>query len=164
MKDSSSSTTTTKKKDRGKEFEYEVYKQFKAYPNVSIDRIPDQTMKYKKRTNVSDFIVFRSPKEYYVECKTVHGNRLPFKNITQFDKLMEKVGIDGVCPGVLCWWVDKDVTKWLPINYLNCLKELGEKSIRFDDKVGKVIPGRKKKVFFEYNLDRFFENYYDEED
>ena len=164
MKDSSSSTTTTKKKDRGKEFEYEVYKQFKAYPNVSIDRIPDQTMKYKKRTNVSDFIVFRRPKEYYVECKTVHGNRLPFKNITQFDKLMEKVGIDGVVPGVLCWWIDKDVTKWLPINYLNCLKELGEKSIRFDDKVGKVIPGRKKKVFFEYDLDRFFENYYDEED
>lgn len=156
MKDSSSSTTTTKKKDRGKEFEYEVYKQFKAYPNVSIDRIPDQTMKYKKRTNVSDFIVFRRPKEYYVECKTVHGNRLPFKNITQYDKLMEKVDIDGVVPGVLCWWEDKDVTRWIPIDEVAYLKSLGDKSVRYDANVGIIIPGRKRKIFFDYDLDTFF--------
>ena len=51
MSDSSNSTTTTK--NMGKKFEYEVYKQFEAYPNVSIDRIPDQTMRYKKRTSIS---------------------------------------------------------------------------------------------------------------
>lgn len=156
MKDSSSSTTTTKKKDRGKEFEHEVYEQFKAYPNVSIDRIPDQTMKYKKRTNVADFIVFRRPKEYYVECKTVHGNRLSFKNITQYDKLMEKIGIDGVVPGVLCWWVDKDVTRWIPIDEVAYLKSLGDKSVRYDANVGVIIPGRKRKIFFDYDFDTFF--------
>lgn len=155
MKDSSSSTTTTK--NLGKKFEDVVYKAFKAYPGVSIDRIPDQTMRFKGRTNVSDFIVFRKPREYYIECKTVHGNRLPFANISQFDALLEKVDIDGVVPGVLCWWVDKDVTKWLDINYLNCLRELGEKSIRYDDSVGKVISGRKKKVYFEYDMKSFFD-------
>ena len=139
-----------------KEFEHEVYEQFKYYPNVSIDRIPDQTMKYKKRTNVSDFIVFRRPKEYYVECKTVHGNRLPFKNITQYDKLMEKIGIDGVVPGVLCWWVDKDVTRWIPIDEVAYLKSLGDKSVRYDANVGIIIPGRKRRVFFDYDLDEFF--------
>ena len=96
MKDSSSSTTTTKTKNLGKKFEDEVYKQFKAYPGVSIDRIPDQTMRYKGRKNVSDFIVFRRPRQFYVECKTVHGNRLPFANISQFDALLEKGDIDGV--------------------------------------------------------------------
>lgn len=154
MKDSSSSTTTTKK--LGKKFEDEVYKQFKDYPNVSIDHIPDQTMRYKGRKNVSDFIVFRRPKEYYVECKTVHGNRLPFSNITQFDALMEKVDIDGVVPGVLCWWVDKDITRWMPIDELAYLKSLGNKSVRYDDNVGWVITGHKKKVYFEYDLSTFF--------
>ena len=62
----------------------------------------------------------------------------------------------GVRAGVLCWWVDKDVTKWLDINYLDCLRKLGEKSIRYDDSVGKVISGRKKKVYFEYDMRSFF--------
>lgn len=146
--------------DMGKKFEKIIYDGFKALPNVSIDRIPDQTMKYKGRKNVSDFIVFRSPKQYYIECKTVHGNRLPFANISQFDDLLAKDKIAGVKAGVLCWWVDKDVTKWLPIGYLSCLKELGDKSIRYDSEVGKVISGRKKKIFFEYDLEPFFENYY----
>ena len=154
MKDSSSSTT--KKKNLGKKFEDVVYKAFESYPDTSIDRIPDQTMKYKGRKNVSDFIVFHAPKQYYVECKTVHGNRLPFSNITQFDALLEKSEIKGVYAGVLCWWVDKDVTKWLPIGYLKCLKDLGEKSIRFDDSVGWAIKGQKKKVYFDYDFSEFF--------
>lgn len=155
MKDSSSSTTTSKK--MGKQFEAIIGKAFEDYPDTSVDRIPDQTMKYKGRKNVSDFIVFHAPKQYYVECKTVHGNRLPFSNITQFDDLYQKSLILGVKAGVLCWWVDKDVTKWLDINYLNCLRNLGEKSIRYDDSVGKVISGRKKKVYFEYDMRSFFD-------
>lgn len=159
MKDSSSSTTTTKTKNLGKKFEDEVYKQFKSHPGVSIDRIPDQTMRYKGRKNVSDFIVFRRPREYYIECKTVHGNRLPFANITQFDALLEKSDIFGVIPGVLCWWVDKDITRWIPIDELAYLKSLGNKSVRYDDNVGFKIGGKKRKIFFDYDLDTFFKNY-----
>lgn len=143
-------------KNIGKKFEDVVFKAFEDYPGVSIDRIPDQTMRYKGRNNVSDFIVYREPKEYYIECKTIHGNRLPFSNITQFDDLLKKADIPGVRAGVLCWWIDKDVTKWLPIIHLDCLRKLGEKSIRYDDRVGIVIPGRKKRVFFEYDLITFF--------
>ena len=158
MKDSSNSTTTNKVKNLGKKFEDVVYKAFKAYPGVSIDRIPDQTMRFKGRTNVSDFILFKYPREYYIECKTVHGNRLPFAKITQYDALMEKVGIRGVIPGVLCWWVDKDITRWIPIDEIAYLKSIGEKSVRFDDNVGFRVDGRKKKVFFEYDIKSFFDN------
>ena len=163
MNDSSNSTTTTKVKNLGKKFEDVVYKQFSAYPGVSIDRIPDQTMRYKGRTNVSDFILFKYPREYYIECKTVHGNRLPFAKITQFDALMGKVGILGVVPGVLCWWVDKDITRWIPIDEIAYLKSNGYKSVRYDDAAGFVIAGRKKKIFFEYYIKSFFD-YFDNYD
>lgn len=146
----------TKSKNMGKKFEDLVYKTFKEYPGVSIDRIPDQTMKYKGRKNVSDFVVFRRPFEYYIECKTVHGNTLPFANITQYDALLEKGDIDGVIPGVLCWWVDKDVTRWIPICEIAYFKSKGKKSVRYDENAGFEILGRKKKVFFDYDLDTFF--------
>lgn len=142
----------------GKRFEQIIGKAFEAYPSTSVDRIPDQTMRYKGRKNVSDFIVYRCPDLYYVECKTVHGNTLPFANITQFDALMEKTKIYGVQAGVLCWWVDKDVTRWLPIERLAICRAEGAKSIRFDDPLNdsKIITGRKKKVFFTYDLSSFF--------
>ena len=69
---------------------------------------------------------------------------------------MEKANIDGVVPGVLCWWVDKDVTRWIPIDEVAYLKSLGDKSVRYDANVGIIIPGRKRRVFFDYDLDAFF--------
>lgn len=143
--------------NRGKAFEKIIYDGFNEIPDVSIDRIPDQTMRYKGRTNVSDFIVFCSPFEHYIECKTVHGHRLSFSKITQFDALLEKNKIRGVDAGVICWWVDKDVTRWLPIESLDTMRRIGCKSISFDDAlIGSIaISGRKKKVYFDYDLRAF---------
>lgn len=143
-------------KGMGKKFESIVYEAFKAVPDVSIDRIPDQTMHYKGRANVSDFIVFRQPYQFYVECKTVHGNTLPLSNITQFDDLYEKSKIIGVKAGVLCWWIDKDVTAWIPIESLFVAKSSGEKSVRYDHWSVRYIRGRKKKVYFDYDMYSFF--------
>lgn len=142
----------------GKPFEQIIKQAFEEFPDTSVDRIPDQTMRYKQRRNVSDFIVFHYPHEYYVETKTVHGNRLPFSNITQFDALLEKSKIYGVNAGVLCWWVDKDITRWLPIEQLETYRSSGAKSFRFDDPLtgSKTITGRKKKVYFSYDLRSFF--------
>lgn len=160
MRDSSSSTTTTKaSKSLPKKFEKNIGDTFRSLPDVSVDRIPDQTMKYKDRKNVSDYIVFKFPHEYYVECKTVHGNRLPFSKISQFDDLLEKSVIAGVRAGVICWWVDKDITRWIPIKALSELREAGEVSVRYDAPLdgSKIIPGVKKKVYFDYDLSTFFE-------
>lgn len=143
----------------GKNFESIVGKAFEAMPDVSIDRIPDQTMHYKDRKNVSDFIVYKFPTQYYIECKTVHGNTLPLSNITQMVALYGKCFIPGVKAGVLCWWVDKDITRWLPIGWLYIAKINGKKSIRYDDPIdgGKLIKGRKKRTYFEYDMTSFFE-------
>lgn len=147
--------------NRGKKFESVVREAFERVPNVSIDRLHDQTTGYKQSSaNICDFIVYKKPHQYYIECKSVHGNTLPFSNITdnQWNGLLEKARIDGVYAGILCWWIDKDVTRYIPIHLLDLLKkDLGAKSIRFDflhpDAI--YIAGKKKRVFFDYDMENF---------
>lgn len=148
--------------NRGKQFEQVVRESFEKVPGVSIDRINDQTTHYKGSTNICDFIVYRKPYEFYFECKSVHGNVLPFSNITdtQWRGLLEKSKIHGVFAGIICWWVDRDVTGFIPIQELQRCVDDGRKSIRFDDGLYSYlefypIAGKKKRVFFEYDMEVF---------
>ena len=150
--------------NRGKKFETIIKDSFLKVPGVSVDRLHDQTTGFKGSQNICDFIVYRRPYEYYIECKSVHGNTLPFNNITdtQWNGLLEKSNIYGVCAGVICWWVDKDVTKFIPIQLLQTLKEHGGKSIRYDVIMGDGFPtiqinGRKKHIYFDYDMENFLD-------
>ena len=155
--------------NRGKQFEDVVRKAFEKVPNVSIDRLHDQTNGFKGSQNICDFIVYKEPYEYYFECKSVHGNTLPFRNITdtQWDGLLEKSKIEGVTAGIICWWIDKDVTRFIPIEVLQKMREDGKKSIHYswdhyfwgDYTVNYVmyqLKGKKKRVFFDYDMEEFF--------
>lgn len=142
----------------GKKFEDVVREAFEKVPGVSIDRLHDQTTGFKGSSNICDFIVYREPYEYYFECKSVHGNTLPFSNITdtQWKGLLEKSKIEGVFAGVICWWIDKDTTLFLPIEELELEKQHGWKSIRYDiiqDNGVIEIKGKKKRVFFDYDME-----------
>ena len=153
--------------NRGKQFEEVVKESFLKLSDVSIDRLHDQTNGFLGSKNICDFIVYRKPYEYYIECKSVHGNTLPFTNITdrQWNGLLEKAQINGVFAGILCWWVDKDVTRFIPIQMLNFLREFCKmKSYRYDivdiedielDYMYKsvLIQGKKKRVFFYYDME-----------
>lgn len=147
--------------NRGKQFEQLIKEAFEKVPGVSIDRIPDQTMGYRGACNISDFIVYKEPYEYYIECKSTKGACLPFANITdnQWKGLLEKSEIPGVYAGIICWWIDKDVTLFLPIQTLSILAQVGMKSIRYDfpncPEIVK-LQGKKKRVFFDYNMEQFF--------
>lgn len=148
--------------NRGKDFENVVREAFEKVPDVSIDRLHDQTTGWKGSTNICDFIVYKEPYEYYFECKSVHGASLPFSNITdtQWKGLLEKAKIEGVFAGIICWFVDKNDTRFFPIQYLQKYKQLGCKSVAaFDDSDDVVHPieikGKKKRVFFEYDMEKF---------
>lgn len=160
--------------NRGKKFEQVIGEAFERVPGVSIDRLHDQTTGFKGSQNICDFIVYREPYEYYIECKSVHGNTLSihsnnpkhkYGNIsnTQWKGLLEKSQIEGVVAGVICWWIDKDITRFMPIQVLNYLREEGYKSIRFDAFPFRLdlfpiieIKGKKKRVFFDYDMEEFF--------
>lgn len=166
--------------NRGKQFEDVVKAELEKVPNVSVVRLHDQTTGYMGSTNHCDFIAYKKPYEYHIECKTVHGNTLSiysipkpdkcgvlhgfYGNITdkQWEGLLEKSVIPGVIAGVMCWWVDKDVTLFIPIKLLKELRDAGAKSIRYDITYDGSVPivelkGQKKRVFFEYDMAKFFE-------
>ena len=89
-------------KNYGKAFEEKFKKDFLiTVPNCSIDRIYDSMSGYKAVTNISDFIGYSFPNIFYLECKTHKGASIPFDNITQYEKLKNKVGIVGIRVGVV---------------------------------------------------------------
>lgn len=148
--------------NRGKQFENVIRKSFERVEGVSIDRLNDNTAGFKGVAGICDFIVYKEPYEYYIECKSVHGASLPFRNITdtQWEGLLEKSKIEGVFAGIICWFIDKDVTLFIPIQVLQICKYRGWKSIRYDVNGYKgsikEIKGKKKRVFFDYNMEDFF--------
>lgn len=145
--------------NRGKQFEKVVQSCFERVEGVSIDRIHDQTTHYKGSTNLCDFIVYKKPYEYYIECKTTHGRSWPINNLTnnQYRGMLEKSQIEGVAAGVLLWFVEDDTTMYIPIQVIKELKEHDVKSIRYDfhhrDRV--LIMGYKKRTFFTYYMNDF---------
>ena len=161
--------------NRGKQFENVIRKSFERVEGVSIDRLNDNTAGFKGIAGICDFIVYREPYEYYFECKSVHGASLPFSNITdtQWNGLLEKSKIEGVFAGVICWWTQKDITLFIPIQILEAERLEGKKSIRFDYEnqflgyypSGELeietikILGKKKRVFFDYWMEEFFTHF-----
>lgn len=159
--------------NRGKRFEDVIHKSFKRVEGVSIDRLNDNTAGFKGIAGICDFIVYKKPYEYYIECKSVHGNILSihsndikhkYGNITntQWEGLLEKSKIKGVFAGIICWWIDKDTTRFIPIQMLEDASLANYKSIRYDifnrldNDISVEIKGKKKRVFFDYDMDLFF--------
>lgn len=150
--------------NRGKQFEDTLQEQFEKLDNLTITRLYDVTMGYSGVNNPCDFIIYRFPNILYLECKAVHGNTLNFKSDikeNQWDKLLEYSKVNGVNAGIICWYIDWDITVFLPIEYLQYMLENSYKSfnVRKDmNKIPRVIlNGKKKRVFFEYDLERFME-------
>lgn len=148
--------------NRGKDFEKVIKESFEKVPNTSVVRLHDQTNGFAGSTNPCDFLIYHAPHLYALECKSVHGNTLPFSNITKFQwqSLLDMSKVDGVFAGVMCWWIDKDVTLFIDIRRLEYLRNAGLKSIRYDNEewTDLIVPikGKKKRVFFEYDMEEFF--------
>ena len=140
-------------RDKGKQFEAKFKEDFlRTLPNSTIDRLVDSVSGYKAVTNISDFIGYRMPYLYYLECKTHKGSTLPFQNITQYEKLTAKVGIPGVRAGVIIWFYEYDKIWYVPISTITKMKQDGKKSInvRKDIELGYniiEIPSIKKRTF-----------------
>lgn len=149
--------------NRGKDFEDVFRDCVEKVSDTSIVRLHDQVQGYLGARNHCDFIVYHYPFEYHIECKSVHGNRLPFTNITDFQwRGLSKVSkVKGVVSGVVCWYIDRDVTLFIPIKTLEALRYNGAKSISYEimgdyEYLTYEIPGKKKRVFFDYDIDSFF--------
>ena len=113
---------------------------------------------YSGVANICDLIVYHFPYQYFIECKSHYGNTLPLTCITQnqLQGMYEMSKISGVHAGVIVWFIDKDITYYKDIRKIVALKELGVKSLRFDDEDVIPIVGQKKRIFFDYEMPDFF--------
>lgn len=144
---------------RGKSFEANFWKQCRD-EGINIDRLRDPTSRYLGIRNPSDFIVYLQPYQYYLELKAYRKNVLSFKVITQWDELVEKSAYSGVMAGVIVWFIDHDLTIFVPIQELVRLKELGKKSLNVKDisslETYILLTGKKKQIYFNYDIRTFF--------
>lgn len=160
--------------NRGKKFEQVIRDAFRKVPNTFVMRLQDQVSRFKGTSaNICDFVVYKYPTVYFIECKSIHGNTFSihsepnkdkngklhgfYGNITdtQWEGLLEASKCPGAIAGIICWWVDHDVTRFLPIQQLELVRVKGNKSVRYDTDLGTPIEGKKKKIFFDYNMEKF---------
>lgn len=150
------------RKSRGKDFESVIQESFERVPDTLVYRVPDQmTYRYGSK-NPCDFFIYHKPVLYCFECKATNKQSLPFANISenQWTELLKMSAISGVIAGILCWYVNYDKTVFIPIQFLETLKQNGAKSIRYDADDLAIIElrGRKKRVFWEYDAQSFFQS------
>ena len=158
--------------NRGKDFEASFRKQMEQ-AGFDVNRLADNTAGYMGGRNVCDFITYLYPNIFYLELKSTKGNTLHFSNITdnQFLGLVEKEKVIGAGSGVVVWFLEKDKTFFVSANLLTCLRDSGKKSLHIDDLTERAkqfnecvyfkcfeIVGKKKRVFFEYDMKLFKEN------
>ena len=157
--------------NRGKDFEAIVKESIERVGGAYILRLYDPQGGYVSVANPCDFVAYKRPQMFMIECKSVHGNTLPifsndpkkkYGNIsnTQWEGMLAATEF-GVVAGVLVWWIDRDVTRFIPVQQLHSIRETGAKSIRYDldipDSI--LISGTKKRIYFDYDFSSFFENF-----
>ncbi len=151
------------KVNRGKDFEERIKEAFVKLKNVSIDRLPDPMAGYMGIRNICDFIIYNYPNQIYLECKAAYGNTLNLKSRfteTQWWGLEEKSKIPGVIAGAAIWFIDHDLTIFVPIKSLLKLDYEGHKSlnieqIRQNEVFHIKIPGMKRRVLYDYDANAF---------
>lgn len=148
------------KVNRGKQFEEQIRQAFENVPDTSVIRLIDPQSGYAGVRNICDFIVYRQPHQYFIECKSCYGNTLPFSNITenQWKGLAEASKIPGVIAGYMIWFIDHNRTVFVLAQSMVVHKELGEKSWNIAkqwDSDFYEIKGKKKRILFDYDMTGF---------
>jgi penicillin-binding protein-related factor A (putative recombinase) len=138
----------------GKAWEQKIKQDFVEVDGATIDRLYDSVSGYKSISNISDFIGYIHPNIFYLEAKSCKGNTFPLAKLTQYDKLLCKVGVPGVRAGVLLWFIEHEKVLYVPISTFTKLREDGKKSVNIkmidDDTYNiKVVPSEKRRVFLD---------------
>ena len=139
---------------KGKDFEKEFSKQLSS--QFFVYRLYD-TLGYGKLANIADYIAYKYPYIYLLEMKTTAGASLPFANIseTQWNGLLKATNVEGVISGFPVWFYDKGVTRFFSIQELTTIDA---KSVRYDSDLGITIEGTRRRVFFDYDIDKFYKD------
>lgn len=110
--------------------------------------------------NPCDHFSYKYPYFYLLENKAYSGASLPLKAISdyQVESMTKAREHKGILSYLLVWYIDKDVTRAIPIEVINDIKQTNKKSIRYDYQDDRIIEidGVKKKKYFVYDWLKFF--------
>ena len=121
--------------DKGKQFELKFRQNWQdTVPDSFCYRLNDQMSGFMGSSNVSDFICYKKPDLFLIECKKHLGNTLPFSAFRQYEGLTQYADVEGVHAGVVCWFEDHDKVLWIPIQTFMKLKSEDKKSFNIKDK------------------------------
>lgn len=117
----------------GKKWEALFKRDFlKSLPDSTIDRIYDPVGKFKHVSNICDYIGYKEPNIFYLECKSCKGNTFNFAKLTQYKKLKEKweEKVPGARIGIVIWFIDQKRVFYVPFTTVVQMKEVdGKKSV-----------------------------------
>ena len=114
----------------GKKFEKKLASDWSKVSNSFIYRLKDIMSGYKAIKNISDFVAYIFPYQFFLEAKTEKSGTLNFSRIRQYDDLKSTMGHYGVNAGVIIWFYNKQKVCYVPIEECVRLKEvLHKKSI-----------------------------------
>ena len=150
--------------NRGKQFEEKFKRDWLlTVPNSLCYRLYDVTNGYKSIVNACDFICYKQPFIYLIDCKSTQGNILPFNDIRQFEQMCKYYPIEGVKIGVMWWSIKNDKVVWIPISTLIQLKKDDKKSFNIKMLADNTyyalnIPSYKKRVFLDSDYSYLINN------
>lgn len=139
--------------NRGKQFEQKFREQWAETVSDSMCyRLFDTTAGFKGIGNVGDFICYKYPNVYLIDCKSSQGNTLNFSMVRQYDLMIQYANITGVKVGIIWWAIDHDKVLWVPIETFEQLKKEDKKSFNIK-MVGEYecleLPSKKLRAFME---------------
>lgn len=155
--------------NRGKDFESQIENAFLNVRGCTVDRLPDQMSGFSGSSNICDYIAYKYPTIFYIECKSCYGNTLSihsngekrhYGDISdkQWTGLLEKSKVDGVVAGYMIWFIEWDKTVFVSADELAKHRAKGNKSLHVNqlcDVPHTLIPGKKMRVKFNYDLTDF---------
>ena len=117
----------------GKKFEEQLKKDLSKLVGAFVYRLPDQQSGYVGTSqNPCDFLLYKKPNLYLLECKSIHGNTFPISNLKQYARLIKFVGVDGLYCAVIIWFVDHDKILYVPIDAFRELIDNGYRSVNIN--------------------------------
>lgn len=143
---------------RGKKFEDRFKSDWVESVTDSVCyRLYDTMSGYMGQKNVGDFICYKYPLMFIIDCKSIQGNTLPFSDLRQYDQMLEYKNIKGVRVGFVVWFVDHDKVLWIPVQTMEKIQKEGLKSYNIrkmfgnDDYPILEIPSYKLRTFMKSN-------------
>lgn len=131
----------------------------KPADGYSFDRLYDQMTGFYGSKNICDFILFKSPYQYYIESKATWSDRFDFSMIsdTQYEGLLNKSKIRNVYGVIIILFAEAQRAFIIDIREIDKLKAVkGKKSLNIKKidtwgiKYHEIMTVPSKKVLLDY--------------